>query len=426
MRILITGASGFIGSHVIQALRPQHDIIACVRNPQALRERFPDIEVVTCNFDSELSVEDWLPRLLGIDAVINAVGIIRETRRQAFDRLHHQAPCVLFRACEQTGIDKVIQISALGADETAISHYHRSKKAADDCLKQLNLNWAIIKPSLVYGPGGKSTAFFKALSALPLIPIIDNGEQPIQPIHIDDLTATVCAMLLPNAPTRLSVDAVGPQPVSFKDMLLQYRRWLGIARPHLVSIPYPIALFAGKLAGILGNTPLTPEAIQMLRQGNTGEISTLNDVLRIAPRSFEVAMREQPAQQADHWHARLFFLRPLLRITLGLLWLLTGVISLGIYPIDQSLGLLAEVGVTGGLAPIALYGAALLDITLGIATLACWHLPWDGLVQISLILGYTFLISAGLPEYWLHPFGPITKNAPLIVATLVMLSLEKH
>lgn len=424
MRILITGASGFIGSHLIQALHPHHDIVACVRNPYALLRRFPGIEVIARDYAAALSIEDWLPNLDTIDVVINAVGIIREAGTQTFDRLHDQAPCALFKACQQSGVSKVIQISALGADESAISHYHRSKKAADDCLKQLDLDWVIVKPSIVYGPGGKSASFFKALSALPLIPLVDRGDQQIQPIHIEDLTAALCALVSATAPARLSVDAVGPVPIPFREMLVQYRWWLGMKSPHLLPIPYMLSLCAGKIAGLLGNSPITGEVVQMLRHGNTGDVSTLREILRVSPRPFETALIEQPAVQADRWHARLFFLRPLLRVTLGLLWLMTGAISLGIYPVERSIALLSHLGITGLLAPIALYGAALLDIALGIATLARYRILSVGVAQIVLMLGYSFLISIGLSEFWLHPFGPITKNIPLIAATLVMIALE--
>ena len=425
MNILITGASGFIGSHLTHTLSLQHEIVACVRNPQHLTNRFVGITTVTANFSTNLSVEDWLPLLQGVDVVINAVGIIRETRRQTFELLHHQAPCTLFQACERAGVRKVIQISALGADDTSFSQYHLSKKAADDYLQQRDLDWVIIKPSLVYGPGGNSAAFFKALSALPLIPVVDTGEQHVQPIHIDDLTETICALLTSDAPVRLSIDAVGPTPISIKDMLLQYRQWLGIISPIVLHVPYLLALLAGKVGGFLGNTTLSGEAIQMLSRGNTGDVSILQQALQISPRSLATALREQPAEQADRWHARLFFLRPLLRISIGLLWLFTGMVSLGLYPIEQSYALLSEVGVHGWLAPLALFGAALLDMALGAATLSRFRIQLVGKLQIILMLGYSILISMGLSEMWLHPFGPITKNVPLIIATMIMLSLEK-
>ena len=426
MNILITGAGGFIGTHLTRALSLNHEIVACVRNPQCLTNRLVGIKTNTVDFSRNLRVEDWLPLLQGVDVVINAVGIIRESRRQSFELLHHVAPCTLFQACERAGIRKVIQISALGADDSAVSQYHLSKKAADDYLQQRDLDWVIIKPSLVYGPGGKSAAFFKALSALPLIPVVETGEQLVQPIHIDDLINTIKALLTAEAPVRISIDAVGPTPISVKNMLLQYRHWLGIISRKILNVPYPLALFAGKVGDFLNNSILSGEAIQMLKQGNTGDVSTLQQTLQISPRSLATALYEQPAEQADRWHARLFFLRPFLRISIGLLWLFTGIVSLGLYPIEQSYALLSEVQIHGWLAPVALFGAALIDMALGVATISRFHIQLVGKLQITLILGYSVLISMGLSEMWLHPFGPITKNIPLIIATTIMLSLEKE
>ena len=425
MRILITGAGGFIGTHLIRALSLQHEIVACVRNPQHLKNRILGIKTVTVNFSANLSVGDWLPLLQDVDVVINAVGIIRETRHQTFDLLHHQVPCILFHACEQAGVSKVIQISALGADDSALSQYHLSKKAADNYLQQRDIDWVIIKPSLVYGPGGKSAALFKALAALPVIPVVEAGEQLVQPIHIDDLCKTITTLLTAEAPARISIDVVGPTPISVKNMLLQYRQWLGITSRKILKVPYPFALLAGKVGGYLGYTSLSGEAIQMLKQGNTGDVSTLQQTLDISPRPLATALYEQPAEQADRWHARLFFLRPLLRISIGLLWLFTGIISLGLYPIEQSYALLSKVGIHDSLAPVTLFTAALLDMALGIATLGRFHIILVGKLQIILMLGYSVLISMGLSEMWLHPFGPITKNIPLLIATLIMLSLEK-
>jgi uncharacterized protein YbjT (DUF2867 family) len=425
MNILITGATGFIGSHLIQKLYLDHDILACTRNPKHLATKFPSIRTTTVNFSDHLSVEDWLPILKGVDVVINTVGIIRETGKQTFEQLHHHAPCTLFKACQQTNIRKVIQISAIGTDDTAFSQYHLTKKAADDCLKGLDLDWVIVKPSLVYGPGGKSAAFFKALSVLPMIPVVDHGKQLIQPIHIDDLTSTIRALLSPKAPTQLAIDAVGPKPITFKRMLTQYRHWLGILNNRLFPVPYSFSLLAAKIAGFLGNTPMNAEAVQMLKQGNTGDVSTLTNTLHIQPRSLDESLKSQPAQQADRWHARLYFLRPILRVSIGLLWIFTGIVSLGLYPVEQSYALLTEIRITGLFAPFALYGAAILDLGLGIATLTCYRIQLVGITQITLILGYSLLITTGLSEFWLHPFGPITKNIPLLIAILIMMALEK-
>ena len=190
MRILITGASGFIGSALAAALaRRGHEVVACAH------QRDPQAPALRVDFMRDVTEADWLPRLKGIDVVINAVGILRETNTGQFDALHHRAPAALFRACQTAGVTRVIQISALGADDGATSAYHRSKKAADDELRKLDLDWSILQPSVVFGSGGASTRLFLLLASLPLIPLIGPGNQSMQPIHIDDLTALLVKLI---------------------------------------------------------------------------------------------------------------------------------------------------------------------------------------------------------------------------------------
>jgi hypothetical protein len=116
----------------------------------------------------------------------------------------------------------------------------------------------------------------------------------------------------------------------------------------------------------------------------------------------------------------------LLRWTLAFLWLWTALVSFGLYPVQESRELLAQVGLRGGWATLALYGAAALDLALGVLTLACparWRRPmW--LAQAALIAGYTVLVSVFLPEYWLHPYGPITKNLPILGLIALLWALE--
>ena len=104
----------------------------------------------------------------------------------------------------------------------------------------------------------------------------------------------------------------------------------------------------------------------------------------------------------------------LTRMVLATVWLVTGVLSLGIYPVQLSLELLAHLGLHGKAALFALYGGALLDIALGILTLA-YPVKWLWQVQAIVILVYTAIITFWLPHYWLHPFGPVLKNLPILL-----------
>lgn len=115
--------------------------------------------------------------------------------------------------------------------------------------------------------------------------------------------------------------------------------------------------------------------------------------------------------------------RRLIRLTLAAMWLTTGALSLGIYPQTDSLGLLERVGLHGATALTTLYLAAALDIALGLLTLfrpgkALWQ------AQFALIVIYTLIISLWLPEFWLHPFGPILKNLPVLMLLWLLYKSE--
>jgi uncharacterized protein YbjT (DUF2867 family) len=427
MKILLTGATGFIGQHLLSALLTEgHHIVACVRHPQPWQTRFPKVNWISCDYQQDHHPQTWLPRLSNIDIVINAVGIIRETHRQRFQDIHTQAPIALFQAAEQRGIRKIIQISALGADEQAQSPYHLSKRAADEALLGLNVEAVILQPSIVIGRGGGSTTLFSALAALPWIPLIGQGEQRLQPIAIDEVTASVLAFTnhWPEQSQRLAL--VGAEAVTLSQLLKAMRNGLGLQPTTTLPIPMPLMRLFAKLNDLLGIGPLTSESLAMLERGNCGDPAPLTALTGVKPRTVEGSLQNMPTTRADLEQAQLFFLRPLLRLSIGFLWLFTGIVSAFLYPVQESYALLAAAGISGIWAPIMLYFASALDGLLGIATLIGYRIRLVVSLQLSVMLGYMTIISWALPDLWLHPFGAITKNIPLIVATLIMLVFEKR
>ena len=115
----------------------------------------------------------------------------------------------------------------------------------------------------------------------------------------------------------------------------------------------------------------------------------------------------------------------LIRSTLAIIWLVTGILSLGIYPQRESLHLLSRLGLNGATALVMLYLAATLDIALGLLTLLMPRkMLW--VLQAILILGYTTMITLWLPEFWFHPFGPILKNLSVLALLWLLYQYEKE
>lgn len=283
MKILITGATGFIGSHITEALLKQgHELTVCSRDVIAAKNRWPSVSVVQVNFLTDNNVSDWIDRLEGIDVVINTVGIISEKAEQTFRALHTATPVALFKTCEEKNIQRVIQISALGADEHAFVPYQLSKKAADDVLRKLSLDWFILSPSLVYGEQGTSTRFFNLLASIPLLPLVGGGRQQIQPVHIDDLVAVVLACLS-STNTKQNIDVVGPESFSFSEWLQRLRTKKGKGKLYVISLPYSLMHMASHVVQHV--IPLfTPDNLKMLQQGNVASSDDMNKLLGRKPR----------------------------------------------------------------------------------------------------------------------------------------------
>jgi uncharacterized protein YbjT (DUF2867 family) len=426
MRVFLTGATGFIGGHILRALAERGHAVTCLARSQGARQiealAWPQVRTVVGEFTQP---ESWLQHVPGHDVVINAVGIIRETPGSSFDAVHAQAPIALFEAARKAGARKIIQVSALGADDGAQSRYHLTKRAADRCLATLGVPYVVLRPSVVYGPQDHSMTFFLSLAALPITPVPGDGQCRLQPVHVDDVVRAVVLAVERADLKDLTVDVGGREPITFDALLDVLARRLGKRRARKLHVPDGVMAAVAAVTDALGGRgPITGEELAMLRRGNSGDNRPFAEHFGFEPLPFEVGIARKPLTEADRLHARLAHVRLPLRLSVAFIWLATGIIS-AFVSTQQGFELLTQVGITGWPADLALYGTSALEIVLGLATAAGWRVRLMGTVQILLMCGFMAILSARMPELWLHPFGPLTKNIPLIGATLAMMALEE-
>jgi nucleoside-diphosphate-sugar epimerase/uncharacterized membrane protein YphA (DoxX/SURF4 family) len=409
MKILIIGATGFIGNAIYQKLKQNN-------SDEVIAFTHKEIDFAFLEYNQEL-----VSKLEGFDVVVNAVGIIAQRQGQTFEQIHTIAPIALFDVCKKSGVQKVIHISALGSQE-GTTLYHRSKNRADVYLRASGLDYVILHPSIVYGDDGKSTALFQGLASLPITPIVGDGSQLLQPITIEDLVATVQKAIASNEKI-IELNLVGGKSVTYKALLQGFRQYLGYKPTKSVSVP---TIGINVLGKILDEPTVNSDNIIMLNQGNSADVTPLKNFLGYMPISIQEKVFETTAHNAQKLYASLYLIRPLLRMIIAFVWIWSGVVSAFLYPQPLALELLHEIGVTAPYDIPLLYLASFLDITIGVLMLIGYRLQMLLNLQLLVIVVYTLLLTLLAPYHWLHPFGPVLKNLPLILSIYILAKLEVY
>lgn len=280
MNVWLLGASGFVGRQVAQALRGAgHTLVSRPRVDMA----------------RSTVAADWLPYLSGVDAVVNTVGVLRDSRRRPIWPTHASGPQALFDACAQAGVRRVVQVSALGIEGNPTA-YARSKRAADEHLLALAgrgaLEAVVLRPSIVVGEGGASSGLFRALARLPWLllpaPVARGLTQPLQ---VEDLAGAVVASL--SGDHRGVLELAGPEVFTLQTLIAHWREAMGHAAARVALLPEAPSRWSARLGDAVPLTPWCSETLALLAQPNTADVGTLQALLGRAP----VSVRRWP--QAD-------------------------------------------------------------------------------------------------------------------------------
>lgn len=170
LRVLLLGAKGFIGGHVLQALLARDfDVVAVRRQaPPLADDAQPDrLSWLQLQLHTLLHREAWRLHLQGVDVVINCVGILRQRSGECYDDVHHRMPKALAQACADAGV-RLIHTSALGLHEGAKSRFLSSKLRGEQAIQASGTDHCIVRPSLIDGIGGFGASWLRMLASWPV------------------------------------------------------------------------------------------------------------------------------------------------------------------------------------------------------------------------------------------------------------------
>ena len=279
MNILVCGANGFLGRHIVVALEAAgHTVLRGIRVPGTGASTRPDLsakarKLVPMDFIRDTAVSTWLPRLEGVQAVVNAVGVLRDGPPTPMQAIHTEVPKALFNACARQGVRRVIHLSALGIASSP-SRYATTKRAAEAHLQTLTqqgaLQGLVLQPSIVFGPGGAGSELFTALARWPVMLLPRQAfSARVQPVWIRELAEVVATLAGPAAALCGTLPCVGPEGTPLASFIASLRRQRGQTPARVMALPDLLARASARLGDAFPVTPWGTQALALLAQDNT-------------------------------------------------------------------------------------------------------------------------------------------------------------
>jgi uncharacterized protein YbjT (DUF2867 family) len=276
-QIAVMGGAGFIGRYIVKRLAERGEVLtvggrhASDANFLKLRGEVGQVGLVNVAIDDD---EAMLRAFVAEkDALVNCVGILFERGSQKFDVVHHTAPAKLARLAREAGVERLVHISAIGADPRSPSAYARSKAAGEKAVMDAFPTATILRPSVVFGPEDDFFNRFAGLAVMsPFVPLIGGGETRFQPVYVGDVASAAIRVLDDPTTAGRTYELGGPKIYTFRQlmelMLAEIKR-----HRHFVDMPFGLASLQARLIGLvpkllMRKPPLTLDQVEMLKRDN--------------------------------------------------------------------------------------------------------------------------------------------------------------
>ena len=253
--ILMTGASGFLGSRLLDCVAPTVSRVVCLgrRKPAA---RTGNVEFVAGDL---LDREAIRRALKGCHTIVHLAATTGKQRPEEHFRVNRDGTAALLAEARESGIERFVYISSIAARfENRFRYYYaESKRQAEALVRENGANWTIVRPTMIFGPGAPVQDALTRLAALPILPVFGDGRTPVQPVFVGDIANVIAGILESNTFGGRTVEVGGPETLTIEDLLLRMRRAAGVRNAQVIHLPVrPIAICLAAVEPVL--RPLLP------------------------------------------------------------------------------------------------------------------------------------------------------------------------
>ena len=426
MRVLVLGGYGLIGLEVIRALRRSgHEVTGFGRSAATGRRLASGIGWRQGDMRDLLTPQDWALHLAGMDAVVNAAGALQDGPQDNLEAVHHTAIRALLAACAQQGVERFLQISAVGAAPEARTAFLVTKAAGDAAVRASALEWTILRPGLVISAGAYGgTTLLRMLAAFPLVQPIVLADARVQTVAGGDVGEAVRAVLAGEVAPRHDYDLVEDATHTLGDVVKAVRVWVGRDGVPVWSLPRWLGFALARVAdvgGLLGwRSPLRTTALKSLADGVVGDPAPWRAAGGLPLKSLHQTLASLPATAQERVFGRAQLVFPVLLLTLSNFWLTSGLV--GLWQRGPAADVLAG-RVDSAMATWLVALGIVADLAIGAGLLfRRWtrRMAW---ASILMSFGY---LAAGMwltPELWFDPLGPFVKVFPAMALALAVAAL---
>lgn len=233
MRVAITGATGFVGSHLAERLSGEgHEVVRVVR-----RNTSSDEQVVVARLDN---VKELASAFAGCKVVAHCAGINREINNQTYASVHIEGTRNVVEAARRARVEKILLMSFLRARPDCGSAYHESKWTAEEIVRKSGLDYTIVKSGVVYGRGDHMLDHLShAFHTFPVFGLVGFKEQTVRPLAIEDLVHVMRAAIIDRRLKQQTIALVGPEEIYLSEAV---KRVADVVGKHPLMLPLPICI----------------------------------------------------------------------------------------------------------------------------------------------------------------------------------------